>query len=289
VQTGRRLALTLNSAGRRTSPVANLASQAYARAVALTILIAEIRLNLDEITTRALAHELRNIADGAPRLRPALTLAERVDAADRTTTIEPDGQERYAFLRATNHLTRNGGHPELIELRDTLYATGAAQWRAYKIHALDDSTSDADYTSYALNYEPGDRLVTANRVELRVTTSDHGDPPTLNVTKWSPLRPRQVPSFVFEHSNTRKHLSIAPDEAVRLADTLTTIGTDSAYSAAQKILAATNLPTVSTDVRLNLFETADTLAAVETLKREGAPLLEHEPLSRELGESLPSE
>jgi len=108
-----------------------------------------------------------------------------------------------------------------------------------------------------------------------------GDPPELEVDPWRPNKPRQVATFVFERSPTRQFVSVSPDDGNALADELGRSNDDAAHSGAQKILAAMNLSTRSTRVRLSVAEAAAALAALVTLRAKCAL---HDPaaLEREL-------
>ena len=78
--------------------------------------------------SRYMRPELEMIADGAPRLAAAAELASRLDElavqlTPTTTASEPDDRERFALLRATDHLRNLSHEGQLIELRARLLDT----------------------------------------------------------------------------------------------------------------------------------------------------------------------
>lgn len=137
---------------------------------------------IDEL--ELLRAELEKIADGAARLAAAAELAARLDALtvplESGATFEPDPAERYALLRATAHLSNFGHRGELNAVRERLSGTGDVDWIAYRLRFL-DGRPPQDFTSYSLNYEVGDRLVTPAKEELRVVEIREGDPAELVV------------------------------------------------------------------------------------------------------------
>jgi hypothetical protein len=246
--------------------------------------IPDVTVYVEETEIPPLIDELHKIGDGAPRLHAAIELAESLQSLieSHKPVVDPTDRERYALVRATNHLTRGGQHSGLIELRDDLYGTGNAAWLSYRLTFLDEPARPAeDFTGYALNYEPGDRLVTPAGDELRVRATDFGTPATLDVVPWRPNQPYQVPTFVFEHSTTRPFVSIPPQDALAIVAELTRRDDDSGHAAAQKIVAAMDLGS-GTDITLNIFENAAVLAALDTLMARNDFHGDTEALHREL-------
>ncbi len=140
-------------------------------------------VGLDEL--EALRDELRKIVDGAPRLAVAAKLVDRLDSLTSAATFEPHPGERFALLRATDHLQNLGHKGELLTLRGRLIGTGDAGWIAYRLR-FPDARPPQDFTSYSLAYEVGDRVVTPGKDELRIIGVDEGDPPELVVDDWRP-------------------------------------------------------------------------------------------------------
>jgi hypothetical protein len=152
----------------------------------------EITTGLNTHELEPLIAELRKISDGSPRLVAARQLADDLDAilakGRPGPAIEPDDAQRFVLLRAARHVTDLGHGGELVRLRDRLYGTGDVRWIHYRLR-FTDTRPVADFTSYALEYEVGDRLVTPTKEELRVVELRDGDPPELTVEPWRPTEP----------------------------------------------------------------------------------------------------
>jgi len=70
---------------------------------AARVLTADLVTEISGDELPALIDELRKIADGAPRLAVERVLADKLETL--TEPLDPTGEERYALLRATTHLT----------------------------------------------------------------------------------------------------------------------------------------------------------------------------------------
>jgi hypothetical protein len=149
----------------------------------------EVTTDLNAHELEPLIEELRKISDGSPRFSPARQLADDLETALASPqpgqAIQPNDTQRYALLRAAQHVTNLGHGGELLTLHNRLYGTGGVRWISYHLR-FTDARPAADFTSYALQYEIGDRLVTPAKDELRVVAFTDGDPPKLVVEPWRP-------------------------------------------------------------------------------------------------------
>ena len=142
----------------------------------IRFLTPNLTTDIEDHELEVLRPELEMIADGAPRLAAAAELASRLDElavqlTPTTTAYEPDDRERFALLRATDHLRNLSHEGELMELRARLLDTGNAKPIGYKLRFLDARPSES-FASYSLRYEADDRLVTAIGGVLRVVDAN---------------------------------------------------------------------------------------------------------------------
>lgn len=100
--------------------------------------------------------------------------------------FELDDNQRFALLRATDHLRNRDHGGAVIELRDRL----VNGWTPYRLrhirHPFDGNKVVVEFTSYSGPYKVDDRLVAAVHDVFRVVEVRKGDPEELVVEDWLP-------------------------------------------------------------------------------------------------------
>lgn len=144
-----------------------------------------------DVCTRELRHlgaELEKVADGAPRLAAAGELAGRLDSLigplDSPTAFAPQTMERFALLRALDHLRNLGHQGELLALRERILLTSGIEPITYQLRVRLEASPIA-FWSFSREYELGDRIVRNPAEEFRVVEVEAGDPVVLFVDMWS--------------------------------------------------------------------------------------------------------
>jgi len=143
-----------------------------------------------DVGARELKHllaELGKIADGTPRLAAAAELAERLDSLTgplgSVTAFAPQSLERFALLRALDHLRNLGHRGDLMTLRERILLTSGIEPITYQLRVRLEASPIA-FWSFSREYELGDRIVRNPAEEFRVVEVEAGSPVVLFVDCW---------------------------------------------------------------------------------------------------------